>query len=302
LAAARGPQDIEAATAVRNRDDMTSHTTDFGALPPEINSGRLYAGPGSGPMLRAAAAWDKLADELYSTAASYSSTVSRLTGETWMGPTSASMSIAATRYVRWMVATAEVSQRVAAQARTAAAAYETAIAIAVPPAVIAANRFQLLSLLPTNALGQNAPAIAAIEASYGEMWAQDATAMYGYADESAIASRLAQFGPPPPIAAGPVSRTAHGAPATGASAGTALSQLTSALPEALEALALRPASTPRLSRLLMGNAARATSSFAPLGALFRSPTRPDTAARVGRATSFGALSVPQTWVKAARAS
>ncbi|ORB32742.1 PPE domain-containing protein, partial [Mycobacterium paraseoulense] len=23
---------------------------DFGALPPEINSGRMYAGPGSGPM------------------------------------------------------------------------------------------------------------------------------------------------------------------------------------------------------------------------------------------------------------
>ncbi|WP_141772089.1 PPE domain-containing protein, partial [Mycobacterium tuberculosis] len=24
---------------------------DFGALPPEINSGRMYCGPGSGPML-----------------------------------------------------------------------------------------------------------------------------------------------------------------------------------------------------------------------------------------------------------
>lgn len=29
---------------------------DFGALPPEINSGRMYAGPGSGPMMAAAAA------------------------------------------------------------------------------------------------------------------------------------------------------------------------------------------------------------------------------------------------------
>ena len=32
---------------------------DFGALPPEINSGRMYSGPGSGPMLAAAAGWDK---------------------------------------------------------------------------------------------------------------------------------------------------------------------------------------------------------------------------------------------------
>ncbi len=33
---------------------------DFGALPPEINSARMYAGPGSGPMLAAASAWDVL--------------------------------------------------------------------------------------------------------------------------------------------------------------------------------------------------------------------------------------------------
>jgi PPE-repeat protein len=53
-----------------------AHVTDFGAPPPEINSAKLYAGPGSGPLLAAAAAWDRLADELYSTAASYGSTVS----------------------------------------------------------------------------------------------------------------------------------------------------------------------------------------------------------------------------------
>ena len=33
---------------------------DFGALPPEINSARMYAGPGSAPMLAAATAWDDL--------------------------------------------------------------------------------------------------------------------------------------------------------------------------------------------------------------------------------------------------
>ncbi len=34
---------------------------DFGALPPEINSGLMYSGPGSEPMLAASAAWDELA-------------------------------------------------------------------------------------------------------------------------------------------------------------------------------------------------------------------------------------------------
>ena len=41
---------------------------DFGALPPEINSARMYAGPGSESMLAAATAWNGLAAELHSAA------------------------------------------------------------------------------------------------------------------------------------------------------------------------------------------------------------------------------------------
>jgi len=49
--------------------------------------------------------------------------------------------------------------------------------------------------------------------------------MYGYANESAIASRLAPFGPLLPIAGGPASQTAGSAQAAGASARRALLQL-----------------------------------------------------------------------------
>ena len=45
---------------------------DFGIYPPEINSGRMYTGPGSGPMLAAAQAWGSLADELYTAASALS--------------------------------------------------------------------------------------------------------------------------------------------------------------------------------------------------------------------------------------
>ena len=67
----------------------------------------------------------------------------------------------------------------------------------VPPPVIAANRSQTMSLIATNILGQNTPAIAALEAQYGEMWAQDVAAMEGYAGSSAAASKLTPFTSPP---------------------------------------------------------------------------------------------------------
>ena len=66
------------------------------AFPPEFNSGRIYAGPGSGPMSAAATAWDELATELQSTAASYSAVISGLTSGPWIGPSSLSMAAAVT--------------------------------------------------------------------------------------------------------------------------------------------------------------------------------------------------------------
>ena len=106
-----------------------------------------------------------------------------------MGPSSTAMEAAAAPYVAWMSATAGQAEQTAAQAKAAAAAYQAAFAMTVPPPVIAANRTQLASLTATNVFGQNTPAIAATEAQYGEMWAQDAAAMYGYAAQ--LGGRLA---------------------------------------------------------------------------------------------------------------
>jgi PPE-repeat protein len=131
---------------------------DFGALPPEINSARMYAGPGSTPMLTAASAWDQLSAELGSAASSYASVVSALTDGSWHGPASASMAAAAAPYVAWMSTTAGQAEQTADQAKSAAAAYEAAFAMTIPPAVVAANRAQLAALVATNLLGQNTAA------------------------------------------------------------------------------------------------------------------------------------------------
>jgi PPE-repeat protein len=171
---------------------------DFGALPPEVNSARMYAGPGSVPLLTAAVAWDGLAEDLYSTAASYRAVISALTSDVWSGPSSTSMAAAGATYTAWMTGTAGQAEDAAMHARLAAAAYETAFAMTVPPPEVAANRSLLAALMATNFLGQNTPAITATEAQYAEMWAQDAAAMYGYAASSASAIQLTPFTPPAP--------------------------------------------------------------------------------------------------------
>jgi PPE-repeat protein len=244
---------------------------DFASLPPEINSGLMYAGPGSGPMLAAAAAWDGLAAELYSTANSYQSVISGLTAGPWLGPSSASMAAAAAPYVAWMTTTAAQAEQTATQAKAAAAAYETAFVTTAPPPLIAANRSLLMALVATNLFGQNTPAIAATETQYAQMWAQDAAAMYAYAGSSASATTLTPFTPPPPSTnpGGSASQVAAGAQATATSAVTStqtvLSQLTPAVPTALQGLASPVPSTTAATSSAAAGILQSLGLTSPLG-------------------------------------
>ena len=221
---------------------------DFGALPPEINSGRMFSGPGSEPLMAAASAWSGLAAQLGSAATDYDKVITTLTSEEWMGPAAASMAQAAAPYVAWMSTTAAQAEQAATQARAALAAYEAALAATVPAPLVAANRVELAQLVSSNVLGQNTAAIAANEAQYGEMWAQDATAMYGYAAQSAAATKVTLFTAPPPIA-NPAAQAVQSAAVTSSgatAAGTAQSTLTklvSGLPSQLQNLSL-PLSNP----------------------------------------------------------
>jgi PPE-repeat protein len=211
---------------------------DYAVLPPEINSARMYSGAGSAPMLAASAAWSQLAAEMRSAAASYSSVITNLTGSSWQGPASMSMADAAAPYAAWMNTTAAQAEQTAAQAQAAATAYESAFSMTVPPQVIAANRTLLASLVANNVLGQNAPSIAATEAQYGEMWAQDTAAMYGYAGSSATASQLTPFSQPAQTtnAAGLAGQAAAVAQASGTSAGTSATSTSASTSTGLSSL------------------------------------------------------------------
>jgi PPE-repeat protein len=170
---------------------------DFASRPPEINSALIYSGAGASPLTAASSAFSNLSAELSSNAASYQSVIDQLAGSEWTGPSSEAMAASAQPYIAWLDTTSAQLQVAATQAIASAAAYETAFSASIPPPVILANRTTLAALVATNILGQNTPAIAANEAMYGEFWAQDAAAMYGYAGaSSAAASTLTPLTPP----------------------------------------------------------------------------------------------------------
>jgi PPE-repeat protein len=263
---------------------------DFGALPPEINSARMYAGPGIGSMLAAAAGWDGLAAELQSGAAAYGSVISGLTTGPWVGPSSMAMAAAVAPYVAWMSATAGQAELAAGQAQAAAAAYEAAFAMTVPPPVIAVNRAQLMMLVATNFFGQNTPAIAATEAQYAEMWAQDAAAMYGYAASSASATQLTPFAAAPQTA-NPAAAVTQTASSVAGTAQASLSQLSSTITAALQGLAsplqglASPSGLSGILSGLLGGSSSGTTVTSPFGGLVSTSSGIET----GLVTEYGFL-------------
>jgi PPE-repeat protein len=205
-------------------------------------------------MLAAAMAWDELAAALQTTANSYQAEITALTSGPWVGPSSASMVAAITPYLEWMRTAGAQAEETANQARTAAFAYETAFAETVPPPVVTANRIQLATLVATNFLGQNTPAIAATEAEYGEMWARDTAAMFGYAGTTASATRLTPFTQPDQTTNSDVAQSDAVSQATGTGAGntanTVAQQSMSAVPNLLTNLSAAPLAAPDPSSAL----------------------------------------------------
>jgi PPE-repeat protein len=173
---------------------------EFAFLPPEINSALIFGGAGAGSLFAAASAWAELASNLSSSASSFSDVISGVTSGQWTGPSAEAMAQAAGPYLQWLSTAVTHAEGAATQASAAASAFETAFAATVHPAAVTANRTTLMTLVATNFLGQNTPAIFATELQYIEMWAQDVAAMFGYhAGAASVASAL------PSITAAPTS-------------------------------------------------------------------------------------------------
>lgn len=309
---------------------------DFGTLAPEINANRMFRGSGAAPLLAAATAWETLADALSATATAMGSIMSELPDQAWQGSSATSMLEAATLYREWLVATADTAAHTAAQAKEAAAAYGAALRMTVSPPVVQANRRRFAALAAANQLAQKAHAVAEAEAGYARMWAQNAQAMYRYANASARATHVTVFTAPmtdsaTAVAAAEESRWSVAIPATLrrlASPTTVwrasppwqlravVDSLTSDTPTLTPCLASLSALVSRVAEVYRtGDGGRAThvgipgrpvlvqawfsgSPTVPMSHL-RGPSGAAAAPRgdIGPAATIGTLSVPPTWLR-----
>lgn len=167
----------------------------FAAIPPEITSSLIYSGAGAAPLVAAATAYANLAAEVSATASQWESIISLLTSQQWTGGGSAAAATAAQPIITYLTETATTLEQASAQATASAAAYEAVFAAVVPPPVILTNRTTQAALVASNILGQNTPAIVALDTLYGEYWAQDAAAMAAYQAASAAAGVLTPVTP-----------------------------------------------------------------------------------------------------------
>ncbi|CKP48901.1 Conserved protein of uncharacterised function%2C PPE family protein PPE57 [Mycobacterium tuberculosis] len=171
----------------------------FTLTPAHQISYQMYAGPGADSMRAASQQLRELAFSADTTADSLNDTLFDL-DDTWIGGSSAFMTDAALRYLKWLSKHSKRLWQTANTIHHLANTYEDIRQRVVPPAAIEDNREEVHRLIASNVAGVNTPAIADLEAQYEQYRAENIQAMDRYLSWTRFAlSKLPRWREPPQI-------------------------------------------------------------------------------------------------------